>query len=378
MFDRKTSPYLIVIDALDEVEGKGGLEFLRELLKAVRDQDLRGFKFLVTSRSDPDVVKLCEGFIPGAVCRLQDVLIEEARSDIEKYLKFQLPKLSDSADLAEVGRRAGGLFIYAATAVKYLSPRPSMTKKEQTTLLGRFLSGTRRFNSSKNTASLIDELYRQIMFEAFCDLEDEVLRDRLHILYTCLCTIERTSPQTIARLTPDGDEETAEQVLSELHAVLYVKDNQVFWYHASFLDFIFTAPRSNFNLNGDEFAFSCDEPAHHKLLAESCFNIMKSGLHFNMANIESSFLRDRDIAGNVSQQINQNIPAVLRYCCHHWTGHLSSPEVDDTQPLLHHLSDFLHNRVLFWIETMNLLGTSGMCNGMLEQARLWVLKVRMI
>lgn len=191
----------------------------------------------------------------GAVCRLQDVPIEEATSDIQKYLKSQLPKLSDNAGLAEVGRRAGGLFINAATAVNYVPPGPSMTRKEETTLLDKFLSWTRHFVPSKNAAALIDELYRQIMFEAFSHLEEEDLRNRLQMLYTCLCTAERTSPQTIARLTPDGDEETAELVLSECHAVLYVKVNQVFWCHGSFPNFIFSESRSNFSLSSQQFKY---------------------------------------------------------------------------------------------------------------------------
>lgn len=373
--DDATPLYLIVIDALDEIDGRGGVECLSELLKAVKDLDLRGFKFLVTTRLDPEVVELCETFSSGAVCRLQDVPIGEATSDIEKYLKAQLPKLADSADLAELGRRVGGLFIYAATAVKYLTPRRSMTKTEQMTLLKKFLSEAPNSNSSKNAGSLIDDLYRQIMCEAFSQLEQEVLRSRLNVLYTCLCTVDRTSPQTIASLIPNGEEETAEVVLSDLHAVLYVKDNQVFWYHASFPDFIFTESRSNFSIK-ERFAFWCDEPAHQKMLAESCFNIMERGLHFNMANIKSSFLRDSAIAEELSQQISENISTNLRYCCLHWADHLRSTTSIDSGGLFGRFSDFLDNRVLFWVESMNLLGLPGRCYEMLQRAGQWVLKVR--
>ena len=76
-------PYLIIIDALDEIKDDGGSAFLRDLLIAINEYDLRGFKFLVTSRSDPKVAALCKSFESEAVCRLQDVPIEEAKSDIE-------------------------------------------------------------------------------------------------------------------------------------------------------------------------------------------------------------------------------------------------------------------------------------------------------
>jgi len=257
-------PYLIVIDALDEIKDNGGSAFLRDLLTAINEDDLRGLKFLVTSRSDPKVAAL---FVSGAVCRLQDVPIEEAKSDIETYLKTQLPGLASSPMFAELGRRAGGLFIYAATAVKYLTPLDSITVGEQTEMLNDFLSKLHEPASSSDATSLIDELYRQIMCDAFSKLSGKVLARRLHILYTFLCTAERTSASVVAALVPDGDDETARAVLRDLHAVLYTQDNRVFWYHASFPDFIFTQARSNFRIDRRDFTFSCHEPAHHSLLS---------------------------------------------------------------------------------------------------------------
>ena len=108
-------PYLIVIDALDEIKGDGGSAFLCDLLITINEYDLRGFKFLVTSWSDPKVAALCESFTSEAVCHLQDVPIEETKSDIETYLKTQLPRLAGSPEFAELEQRTGGLFICAAT-----------------------------------------------------------------------------------------------------------------------------------------------------------------------------------------------------------------------------------------------------------------------
>jgi hypothetical protein len=125
-------PYLIIIDALDEIKDDGGSAFLHGLLTAINEDDLRGLKFLVTSRSDPKVVTLCESFATEAVCRLQDVPIEEAKSDLKTYLEIKLPKLAGSPKLAEVVQQAGGLFIYAAMAVRYLTPDYSISTAELT------------------------------------------------------------------------------------------------------------------------------------------------------------------------------------------------------------------------------------------------------
>jgi len=133
-------PYLIVIDALDEIKDGGGSTFLQELLTVIDKYDLRGFKFLVTSRPDPEVVTLCKSFTSEAVCWLQDVPIEETELDIKTYLGTKLPMLARSSELAELVQQADGLFVYAATAVKYLTPHRSITATEQTKMLKHLVS----------------------------------------------------------------------------------------------------------------------------------------------------------------------------------------------------------------------------------------------
>jgi hypothetical protein len=366
--------YLIVVDALDEIKDGGGSAFLQELLTVIDEFDLRGFKFLVTSRPDPEVVTLCKSFTSEAVCWLQDVPIEEAESDIRTYLKAKLPKLAGVFELAELVRQADGLFIYAATAVKYLTPHRSITAREQTKMLKHLVSKSHKPTSANDATILIDGLYRQIMVDAFSKFKDEFLTCRLRILYTFLCTAERTSTSIAAALVAEEDEDVAMAIVEELHAVLYIQGDRVFWYHASFPDFIFDPSRSNF----DNLAFSCDEPVHHNLLGESCFRVMKSGLRFNMGDIESSFLFDSDDAEALSEKVDNNIGAVLRYSIRHWTHHLPSPQLVNTENLRIWISEFLQIRVLFWIEAMNLLELRNHCTPMLVHAREWVLKVRMI
>jgi len=371
-------PYLFVIDALDEIKDNGGSAFLLDLLTAINEYDLRGFKFLVTSRSDPEVAKLCESFTSEAVCWLQDVPIEEAELDIGTYLETKLPKLANSPELAELVRRTGGLFIYAATAVKYLTPHRSITFREQTKLLGNLLSNSYESAFASDATLLIDELYKHIMRDTFSNYKEQLLIDRLRILYTFLCTAERTSTSIVAALLPEGDDDATRAVVEDLHAVLYTQGNRVFWYHASFPDFIFNPARSNFRLGEDSFTFSCNEPVHHNLLAESCFHVMMSGLRFNMGDITSSFLFDGGNSDALSEKVNTNISAVLRYSCHHWTHHLPSAQSINTDHLRQCISEFLQIRVLFWIEAMNLLRLRNQCTLMLQRARQWVLKVRII
>ncbi|KAF8634523.1 hypothetical protein AX14_010652 [Amanita brunnescens Koide BX004] len=368
-------PYLVLIDALDEIEGEGGPECLRELLMTVKSGHLQGLKFLITSRPHPDLASLCASFSSDAVCRLHEVPMDAVKADIVTYLKHKLPNLRDEPRLTDLAQNADGHFIYAATVVRYITPRPTTTKREQLHLMGKLFGST--WAMSSTTASLIDELYRQILREAFSNFESELFDMRLSILHTILCTEERVSPAIAAALISETDmEEEAGVIVGELHAVLYTKEGRIFWYHASFQDFIFTETRSKFAISGEVVNMSCDVAAHNTTLTQHCFRIMMSSLRFNICNLPSSFLLDSEVPGLV-QLVRKNISDVLSYCCRYWSQHLTRAASNDCDDLLPCIWNFFPIHVLFWIETMNLLRSSHQCPSMLRQAHEWVLKVRL-
>ena len=374
-------PYLIIVDALDEIEADGGSMFLQEIIETINQLacPLRGLKFLVTSRPDPRIVELCKSFSSNAVCRLQDVLTVRVESDIIKYLRDELPNFVDrTEELNTMTQLADGLFISAATIVRYLKPsHRRITVDEQRKLLSKLHVRQSFSASDARRPLLIDELYQQILRDAFSGLDDDLFNSRLRILHTFLCTFERTSTSLAAALLSESDE-IAVAVLNELYAVLHCKDDQVLWYHASFPDFIFrqTETRLTFELDGRRISMSIDEAHHHALLTKCCFNIMKS-LCFNIGDIASSFILDAEDT-ELTKRIDTNIKAVLRYASRYWAHHLAQTDKTnaDVEDLGDCITDFLRIRILFWIEAMNLLQSSGQCTPMLQRVREWVLKVR--
>jgi len=376
---RELPPYLVVIDALDEIEGHEGSAFLADLLTAINERCLQGLKFFVTSRPDPDVAKLCESLPPKVICRLQDVPIEDVGSDIVAYLQAKLPKLGEP-ELDKAARQANGLFISAATVVRYLTPHRSITAREQCRLLDDLLS--HKSASGVTQPLLIDELYKHILYQAFYHLPEDLRNARLCILHTFLCTIERTSASVTAALLSEPDDEVVNAVLKDLHAVLYCKDGQVLWYHASFPDFIFSQTRSKFELDGHQINMSCNEVHQHAFLTKACFNIMLSadlGLRFNIGEISSSFIFDTEDQ-ELAARVDTNISAVLKYASCYWTSHLTQTGqmTVDGDDFSDYISKFLYIHILFWIEAMHLLGSSGQCSAMLQHAREWVLKVKIL
>jgi len=157
------------------------------------------------------------------------------------------------------------------------------------------------------------------MFTAFGGLNDNLLQDRLYALHTALCTQERVSTTVAGELHSEKPEmaELVELVVEELHAVLYVKEDRVLWYHASFPDFIFSQERSgSVLLSADSRVVDmlCDEAAQHARLTLSCFRIMKSQLRFNICDLPSSFLLDSevpDLKDRIRAKIGDGLSQVL-------------------------------------------------------------------
>jgi len=366
--------YLIIIDALDEIDGRGGSEFLRVLLNVIDEHRLQGLKFFATSRPDPDLVTHLESFENKMLYHLEQVPIEEAQADIARYLKTSLPDFALRPEMENVVVQAAGLFIYAATVVKYLE---DYELPEQEEILAKLQSSSDlAILKTSDGTSLLDDLYLQILSDAFHDLQPDVRSRRLQILYTFLCTAERTSTSIVVDLLFSSNNTNstfshtliADKILQRLHAVLYTEHSKVLWYHKSFPDFLFDRNRSK--------EFWCNQAEHHRRLTDSCFLFVKT-LRFNIASIPSSFSLDSENSA-LPGEVERNISPVLSYSCRNWDHHLSGAACSDSGPLCGTLTDFLQLRVLFWIEAMNLLGSCGLCDPMLRMAHNWTMKVSTI
>ncbi|KAF5327279.1 hypothetical protein D9619_004036 [Psilocybe cf. subviscida] len=285
-------PYLIVIDALDELADDGSADFLSSLFNLLNNVSLKGFKIFITSRSDPKIVSLIASFNTRTERWLQRVPLKEVSSDIAKYLKLHLPMLN-SEDLGKLEALADGLFIHAATTVRYLTPRTDIQEDEQMELLDELLQYTHRGNMSADRSGsefIIDVLYQHILRDALSASRGKQRQRRLSAIHMLLSTGERSSPSVVSALLR-GNGPTpgiVQAVVNSLHAVLYVQDGLIFWYHASFPDFIFDSTRSNFELNGESFTFSCDESVLQKQLRDLCFTWLKPG-YINSSSIYARF-----------------------------------------------------------------------------------------
>ena len=366
---------VIVLDALDENDC--GTNFLKELLRVVESGKLAGIKFLVTSRPEPTLVDMCKSFPEDAVCKLHEVDTANVQKDIERYLCEALPDLKDKNDcnLEVLAQRVGGLFIYATTAVRFLTHYPPLSTSEKSNQLQSMLSSW-PISDGRDGRLAVDELYDQILGVAFRN--DHVRHKRLQILHTILCTEIRINTSVLADLS-DTDQDTAKAVIDSLHAVLFIssKDNYIYWYHASFPDFLFNEGRAKFRILTHEINVFCDPLVHHAVLAHQCFAIMAEFLHFNMCGLDSSYIFDSDVSG-LSDRIHKNLSATLQYASRCWAKHLfqAMPAENHTDDLFLCLNKFMSEKLLFWIEAMNLIDAVFDCSSLLKDAEDWLNRVR--
>jgi len=376
--DTSTPPhYLIVIDALDEIDGTGGSDFLRDLVDVINrsnEKYLSGLKFFVTSRSDHGLVAHVKSLERKQLYHLQDVKEEEACADVATYLNISLPHFVGRPEMDQLMAQAAGLFIYAATVLKLLE---RLQPLEQKNFLNKLFTASDPAPSQlslRDSESLLNQLYHQILVDAFGSLGEIERADRLQILYTFLCAREPLSTlSTTSLLFMEDPGETdplfsyttvANEVFDCLHSVLYFEHNKVLSYHKSFPDFMFNHAQSG--------EFWCDKAKHHRCLTISCFRAME-GLRFNIANIPSSFIFDCDNHALIGE-VEQNISSVLSYSCRNWDYHLSATKPTPHESLHKTLSEFLQLRALFWIEAMNLLDSRKHCHPMLQTAHEWVIE----
>ncbi|KAJ7077606.1 WD40-repeat-containing domain protein [Mycena epipterygia] len=356
-------PLVVVLDALDELENEEGGKH--------RDH-LHGLKFFVTSRLDPGIVEVGESMASEAICHLETATTV-ATHDIKLYFCESLPDL-DFDLLSCLTQQAAGLFIYAATAVRFIIPARERRRKPSVDVQKRrlqiLLQKTGPDESDRGPDGLgVDHLYEDILEEYFHPMSSTDKAFAVSVLHTILCAQESMFISDIADFLtgPKMGTQDVENIISALHSVLYIESGRVYSYHKSFSDFMFNPSRFR---DKNLAKISSPTSAVQVRLADCCFQLMRS-LRFNICDLPSSFVDDSEIA-DLPLRINQNISSSLAYACRHWAEHLSKIDIGDPMTTDTPFWEWLDRCFLFWIEAMNLLNVMRECSLALTTARRWL------
>ncbi|KAF5318822.1 hypothetical protein D9619_010801 [Psilocybe cf. subviscida] len=240
-FARHSGCIVLVVDALDECEDQQAAEkFLKIIL---REKSSGVLRFFVTSRPE---TKIRKGFSTGvyAGVRLQDIEAHIVKADIRVYLLAAFEGIDDlqseydgpwpPVELDTIVENSGNLFIYAATAVKYISDER-----------GDPIERLRKYASiapPSNAVEAIDEVYLFILRDTFHQLDnDEQQRVQL-CLQTVVCAFEPLSVAMYSVLLGMSVLQVR-RAFASLHSVVQMpedkmNDLKIVLYHASFPDYL--------------------------------------------------------------------------------------------------------------------------------------------
>ena len=364
-------PTLIIIDALDECKDKEPASAILSILSCFVDQ-IPNVKFFITGQPEPCIHS---GFRLAAlqpiteVLKLHDVQCSSVDADIKlffnthltniaKYqshgnLKEEWPSASDISILCE---KAGGLFIYASTVVKFISSQ-NHHPAERLTLLVSLPQ-----NSNCEGQSGIDTLYTEILMQAFQNvgsnnLEPDDQEAFYHLKSVVGAVVLAFNPLSMKSLsdllTNFNTPSEISTVLHHLHSLLLIPDSEegpIKTFHKSLPDFLTDPERCK------DKQFFVDPPVHHTELLFSCLNLMKKRLKRNICNLDDHAVLSR--VKDLSTHQKSHIGDALGYACRFWTKHLiKTPNSGhDAEEVQKAIDEFFTTYLPFWIEVLAIMG----------------------
>jgi hypothetical protein len=348
---------VVVVDALDECRESGTTSLILSSLSRFVN-DLFPIKFLVTSRPESHITTAFKDSDLGSSSKkliLHEVRLDVVEADITRYLSsklastriardihFEWPTLEDIRKLAQLSH---GLFIFAATSVRFIEDRNYADARGQ---LESLLRNTPPETEDSSPHFHLYRLYTQVLDRAFPSIS-LATSGRLKMVLGSITLIRLPlSPFALEQLL-GLKSSTVRETLAHLHSVVIVPDDDtrtIRLLHPSFFDFI-TSPLRCQNPN-----FVVNPESQHTLLARACFQVMK-GLRQDICRIGNPSILDYE-ADDLSTRITTNIPSHMQYACCHWASHLANALFSDV--LVDMIEEFFSGKLLNWLEVCSLLG----------------------
>jgi hypothetical protein len=290
--------------------------------------------------------------------------------DIRRYVELSLdgsswtprsPWKPQVYEVDEIMRRADGLFVFAATAVRYICPGLPRVNPQKS--LDYLLKGVALVD--------LDKLYFHIVSDAIPNPSEMDLRGQdsynvsMRVLSTILELLEPMNPRDLAVLL-DLDEDSVREALTPLSAVIQVPETgAVQILHLSFREFMTTQKSKLYKERVD---LLCGTEKQKQEFASKVLQTMQTELKFNLCDLPTSHLKNARIPG-LEQKLNTFIPMYIRYCCCFWADHLAAVSINAENSGI--AKKFLETKCLFWLEVLSLLGMVSTASPALSKFIAW-------
>jgi hypothetical protein len=349
------SSFVLVVDALDECDDDNNIRIIVQLLAEARS--LNGVRLRVFLTSRPEV-PIRYGFCQIPNLEHQDFVLHSISPsivdcDITLFLEDNLRILGEEDHMGAgwpgeevirtLARRASGLFIWAATACRFI--RDGLFVEDR---LRALVEG----GSSDNTATPEEHLngiYITVLQTSIrtspSAREQQMYYNILRgVLGSVVILFSPLSVQSLSRvlLIP---KQRVDRMLRGLHSILDIPIDEarpLRLHHPSFRDFVLDNDRCR------DANFWVDEKSAHQQLAENCILIMSSALMQDMCGIGAPGTLVAEVE---KDRVEQCLPPEMQYACLYWIQHLQKSDVrlrDDDQ-----VHTFLKEHFLHWLEALS-------------------------
>jgi len=347
--------YILIVDALDECEDNEDVQTILQLLAEARSLTVQ-LRVFLTSRPE---IPIRHGIYHIPQAEHQDFILHNVpptivNHDISLFLEHNLGIIRQEWTLSadwpgEVALRqlvlyACGLFIWAATACRFIREGKRFARKRLDTIL--------KGSSSTITApeKHLNEIYLAVLKHSissdYSEEEKEEACDILkHTLGSIVVLLSPLSAFSLSRLLHLPKEEV-DRTFEDLHAILDIPEDPTHLlrlHHPSFRDFLLDKDRC-----GD---FWVDEKKAHQILAAGCIQLMSQTLKKDICKMHAPSSQASRVE---SSWIEKCLPPEVQYACLYWIQHLqrsSSPVHDDKEA-----HRFLQAHLLHWLEALGWIG----------------------
>jgi hypothetical protein len=349
-------PFLVVLDALDECyfeNGRQGGNAIPMLLEKFRP--LGHIKFLITSRVEAPIQRMFDNI--RSQVALHDIEKDIVQRDIHHYLDHSFTELArdwkiappfpPASELNELVRRAGSLFVYAATVTKWISQPEAQPLLRLREILDK------DEDEVPYQHKFLDDMYSEILSQAVKTSSNPRKHECAlkNVISTVVLLQEPVPASALAILA--GERTRTAALLPLLSAVLLVDEPApVRLFHPSFPEFILSEERcrdKRFLVRASE-----DHPSEgHLHLAVQCLEVMNMHLREDICDIKDPSLPNTEVR-HLQQTLERVAPAELRYACKHWHVHLRLANTASSS-LVGSLETFCTTHLLHWLELLSLL-----------------------
>lgn len=353
----KPATFCLIVDALDECEGSTDAQLVVQLLGMCGSLEHVRLRVLLTSRPEVHIqYKLDQ--VPDAERQsfvLHQVSPSTINHDIHLFLEYKLglvgqrdgegPSWPHAEVIQSLVRRASGLFIWAATACRFISEGPFAEDR-----LDMLANGS-ACDSAAGPEQHLSHLYLTVLQKSVQNSYTTKELAKHHSLMRQILgsIVALSSPLSVLSLSvliliP---ERRVNRMLEWLHAILDIpkgQDQPVRLHHPSLRDFLFDKDRCV------DRNFYVDEKQAHAALASHCVQLMSSTLKQDICGVKAP----GTLAADVEKYcLVLSIKPEVQYACVNWIQHFTKAGIQLRDSDQVHL--FLKEHFLHWFEALGWL-----------------------